>query len=116
MIKLYEEGIFLSGNEEIISKEEGIKKYSYDVCEAKKKTMAYKILTSHNTSDNDSALKIKFDCGYDDNGKTIVKSRTYSNVKGDAASQNVLDVARALANLCQHDVLEILKQDNTILN
>ena len=65
---------------------------------------------------NPSALKIKFDCGYNDNGKTIVKSRTYSNVKGDAASQNVLDVARALANLCQHDVLEILKQDNTILN
>ena len=65
---------------------------------------------------NPSALKIKFDCGYDDNGKTMVKSRTYSNVKGDAGSQNVLDVARALANLCQHDALEILKQDNTILN
>ena len=65
---------------------------------------------------NPSALKIKFDCGYDDNGKTIVKSRTYSNVKGDAASQNVLDVARALIDLQVHDELEIIKQDNTILN
>ena len=65
---------------------------------------------------NPSALKIKFDCGYDDNGKTIVKSRTFSNLKANAASQDVLDVAKALLGLCKHDALEILKQDNTILN
>ena len=65
---------------------------------------------------NPSALKIRFDCGYDDNGKTIVKSRTFSNVKAHAASQDVLDVARALLGLCKYDALEILKQDNTILN
>lgn len=29
---------------------------------------------------NPSSLKIKLDCGLDDKGKTIVKSRTYSNV------------------------------------
>ncbi len=65
---------------------------------------------------NPSALKIKLDCGLDDNGKTIVKSRTYSNVKSDALSQNVLDVANALVGLCEYDALEVLKQDNTILN
>ena len=65
---------------------------------------------------NPSALKIKFDCGLDNDGKTIVKSRTFSNVASDATTQNVLDVANALVGLCEHDALEILKQDNTVLN
>lgn len=65
---------------------------------------------------NPSALKIKLDCGLNDNGKTIVKSRTYSNLKPDASTQDTLDVARALISLQVNDELEINKQDNTILN
>ncbi|MGL4797668.1 MAG: DUF1659 domain-containing protein [Paraclostridium sp.] len=65
---------------------------------------------------NPSALKIKLDCGLDKDGKTIVKSRTFSNLAPSAASQDVLDVANALVGLSQHDALEILKQDDTVLN
>lgn len=65
---------------------------------------------------NPSVLKIKFDCGLNDDGKTIVKSRTFSNVADNATSQDILDVANALIGLQNHDVLEILKVDNTILN
>ena len=65
---------------------------------------------------NASSLKLKFDCGMNDDGKTVIKSRTYSNVKADAASQDVFDVARALVDLQIHDNIEILKQDNTVLN
>ena len=65
---------------------------------------------------NPSALKIKFDCGLDDYGKSVIKSRTYSNLKPSASTQDVLDVARALIDLQVHDELEIIKQDNTILN
>ncbi|MBC6002984.1 MAG: DUF1659 domain-containing protein [Paeniclostridium sordellii] len=65
---------------------------------------------------NPSSLKIKFDCGLNDDGKTIVKSRTFSNVADNATSQDILDVANALIGLQNHDVLEILKVDNTILN
>ena len=65
---------------------------------------------------NPSTLKIKFDCGLNDDGKTIVKSRTFSNVVDNATSQDVLDVANALIGLQNHDVLEILKVDNNILN
>lgn len=65
---------------------------------------------------NPSTLKIKFDCGLNDNGKTIVKSRTFSNIADNATSQDILDVANALIGLQNHDVLEILKVDNTILN
>ena len=65
---------------------------------------------------NPSSLKIKFDCGLNDDGKTIVKSRTFSNVADNATSQDILDVANALIGLQNHDALEILKVDNTILN
>ena len=64
---------------------------------------------------NPSSLRVKFDCGLNDNGKTIVKSRTYSNLKHDAAALDVYNVADALASLQQHDVLEIAKIDNTTL-
>ncbi len=67
-------------------------------------------------TNNPSALKIKFDCGLNEEGKTITKSRTYSKLKHDAATQDVLDVANALIGLQIHSSLEVLKQDNTILN
>ena len=65
---------------------------------------------------NPSSLKVKFDCGLNDDGKTIVRTRTYSNVKADANVQDVFDVANALVDLQQHSSLEVLKQDNTLLN
>ena len=65
---------------------------------------------------NASSLKLKFDCGMNDDGKTVIKSRTYPNVKADATSQDVFDVAKALVDLQIHDNMEILKQDNTVLN
>lgn len=65
---------------------------------------------------NLSSLKMKFDAGLNNEGKTIVKARTFSNVKADAAAQDVLDIANALAGLQEHDLFEVLKQDNTVLN
>ncbi|MGL5752684.1 MAG: DUF1659 domain-containing protein [Paraclostridium sp.] len=55
---------------------------------------------------NPSALKIKFDCGLNNDGKTIVRSRTYNNVKPNATSQDCLVVARALIALQKHTELE----------
>ena len=63
-----------------------------------------------------SSLKMKFDCGLGDNGRTIVKSRTYSNLKPDAKALDVYNIADAMVSLQQHSVLEIVKQDNTSLN
>ncbi|MGL5714574.1 MAG: DUF1659 domain-containing protein [Paraclostridium sp.] len=63
-----------------------------------------------------SSLKIKLDCGLDNDGKSIIRSRTYSNLKATATTQDTLDVARALISLQVHSELEINKQDNTILN
>ena len=70
MIKLHNKGAFVIDGTTIISEEEAIqgalasKVGASDVLtkeEAKKNTMAYGILESHNTSGNMEQLKIKFD-------------------------------------------------------
>ena len=62
---------------------------------------------------NPSSLRIKFDCGL---GRSVIKSRTYSSLKHDAKPLDVLNVAKAIASLQKHSVLDIAKQDNTSLN
>ncbi len=58
MIRLYDEGAYLIDGEKIVSDESpaGISRE-----EASKNTIAYSILSSHNTSDDDNKLKIRFD-------------------------------------------------------
>lgn len=62
---------------------------------------------------NHSTLKMKFDCGLNDNGKVIMKTRSFSNVKHNASSVDVYNVAETLASLQQHTLQDVLKQDNT---
>lgn len=75
-----------------------------------------RLATSVVETKNPSSLKMRFDCGLGENGRTIVKSRTYSNLKPDAKALDVYNIADAMASLQQHSVLEIVKQDNTGLN
>lgn len=63
---------------------------------------------------NPSSLRIKLDLGMED-GKTKVKSKTFSSVKHDASAQNVYDVAEALMELQEYTTIEIAKIDNTTL-
>lgn len=58
MVTLYKSGIYLSGNE-IIAEEQYAG--AVDKAQAKKGTISWSILASHNTSDNMDKLKIKFD-------------------------------------------------------
>ena len=68
------------------------------------------------TMNNPSSLKVKLDAGMDElTGNTIVKSKTYSNLKHNANNQDVYDVAEALMGLQDYSVLEVLKQDSTTL-
>ncbi|MGL5713770.1 DUF1659 domain-containing protein [Clostridium chrysemydis] len=64
---------------------------------------------------NFSSLRIKFDCGLGDNGRSLIRSRTYSNLKNDATALDVFNVANAIASLQKHSVLDIVKVDNTSL-
>lgn len=66
------------------------------------------------TMNNPSSLRIKLDLGME-NGKTKVKSKTFSSLKYDASAQNIYDVSEALMELQSHPTLEIAKIDNTTL-
>ena len=66
---------------------------------------------------NPTSLKLRFDCGIDDTtGKTKTKSKTYSNLKPDAASDDIYAVGDAIASLQKHDLLEIARIDNSTLS
>ncbi len=62
MIKLHDEGVFLIGGEQIVSDRDGsFQNAGFSKEEASKSTIAYRILSEHNTSDDMEKLKIKFD-------------------------------------------------------
>lgn len=62
MIKLYKDGAWLIKGQEPISDEVGLEqKFHLDKLEARKHTITYSILQSHNTSENMDFLKLKFD-------------------------------------------------------
>lgn len=57
----------------------------------------------------DSArLKITFDCGRNDEGNTVLMSKSYSDVHEGATEENIRKVANAIDELCKHDKLEVL--------
>ena len=64
---------------------------------------------------NPSSLKIVLDLGLVD-GKAKTRSKSFSNLKHDAVLQVVYDVGVALMGLQKHDVVDIIKVDNTTLS
>ncbi|HDD9413347.1 TPA: hypothetical protein PBQ44_002815 [Escherichia coli] len=69
MIKLSEKGVFLASNNEIIAEEHFTGEIKKE--EAKKGTIAWSILSSHNTSGNMDKLKPRF---YVSTSKSIIKA------------------------------------------
>lgn len=74
-----------------------------------------KLATQVTETKNASSLKIKFDCGLGENGRTLIKSRTYSNLKPEADVLDVYNVAETLESLQKNTLIEVVKQDNTDL-
>jgi len=65
---------------------------------------------------NPTSLRMKFDLGLDETtNKTKVKSKTYSNIRHDATSQDIYDVATKIESLQEYAVLEICRIENTTL-
>jgi hypothetical protein len=67
------------------------------------------------TTQNLSSLKIKYDCGTDDEGAQVTKSKTYSNVKNDVSAEDLYEVASALANLSVYTATGVTKIDSTVI-
>jgi len=63
---------------------------------------------------NPSSLKVKLDLGMVD-GKTKTRSKSYSSLKHNALAQDAFDVGTAIMGLQTYPVMDIIKQDNTIL-
>lgn len=64
---------------------------------------------------NASSIKVKFDQGFDVNDNRIVKTKTYSSVKADASSEDIITIVNALTSLQQHTLVGINRIDNTSL-
>lgn len=63
-----------------------------------------------------SSLRLKFNHGNDDNGKAIIKTKSYQNVKAQALSDDLYAVAKSLAGLQEYDLFEVARLDNTSLS
>jgi hypothetical protein len=62
-----------------------------------------------------SALNLRYKEGVDLNGKDIIKSKKFSNVKVSAANQSIFDTAEALSPLMKYPVLDVVRIDDTVL-
>lgn len=63
------------------------------------------------TNQADSKFKIVLNAGVDDNNKTIVKSKTFSNVKSTAANDNLYNLGVAISNLQTYELTNIVRYD-----
>jgi len=69
-----------------------------------------------NVLKNPSGLKLKFDCGKNlETGKTVVKTKTYSNLDPNASADDVYEVGASIASLQEYDLLEVVKVDNSTI-
>ncbi|RDY27420.1 DUF1659 domain-containing protein [Romboutsia weinsteinii] len=62
-----------------------------------------------------SSLKLKFNHGADTNGKAVIKTKSFANVKPTATNDDLYAVATSLSSLQEHDLYEVSKVDNTTL-
>jgi hypothetical protein len=65
---------------------------------------------------NLSSLKIKLSLGLDENGKAVVRSKTFGALKHDAVADDVLAIADAFVGLQPHDLMDVVKVDNTSIS
>ncbi len=68
------------------------------------------------STNNPSGLKLRFDCGKDDNGKVIVKTKTYSKVNPNVTNEDLYLVAKSISSLQEHSLIEVQKIDNTTIS
>ena len=64
---------------------------------------------------NPSGLKLKYNCGKNEEGKAIRRTKTYSNLRHDALAQDVYDVGVMIASLQDFTLIEVSKVDNTTI-
>ena len=62
-----------------------------------------------------SALSLKYKEGVDTNGKDIIRTKKFSNIKVTAADQDIFDISDAFTSLMLYPVSEVLRSDDCLL-
>ncbi|MBC5997666.1 DUF1659 domain-containing protein [Romboutsia ilealis] len=65
---------------------------------------------------NASSLKLQFNKGLGPNGKAVMGSKTFSNLKESSSADDILEVANAIGNLQKHDLYDVVKIDYTSIS
>ena len=65
---------------------------------------------------NASSLKLQFNKGLGSNGKAVIGSKTFSNLKESSSADDILSVANANGELQKHDLYDVVKIDYTSIS
>ncbi len=65
---------------------------------------------------NSSSIKLSLDCGVDEKGKTIVKSKSFNNLKFDALDDDIYEIVESIMSLQDFNLLQANKIDNSTLS
>lgn len=68
------------------------------------------------STNNPTKLTLRFDCGKNDNGKVVVKTKTYSNVNPSVTNDDLYLFAKSISSLQEHSLIEVQKIDNTTIS
>jgi hypothetical protein len=60
-------------------------------------------------------LRLMFEVGLDDLGKTIYKSKTFSNVRKEVTGDQLFQASMAISALCNDPLNTVERSDNTIV-
>lgn len=63
------------------------------------------------TNQADSKLKLVFNAGVDDNNKTIMKNKTFPNVKSETDNENLYNLSIAISDLQAYELANIVRLD-----
>ncbi|MGE8078765.1 DUF1659 domain-containing protein [Peribacillus loiseleuriae] len=61
-------------------------------------------------------IRLEFETGLDEKGMPIVKRKSFSNVKTDAVSDDILAAAEAIAGLQMHSLSKVAQIGTTVLS
>lgn len=67
-------------------------------------------------TNNLSSLKIKFDYGKNNEGKTIVRTKSYGSVRPTASNDNLMEVGQVISSLQSKNVMGYFRVDNSELS
>ena len=65
---------------------------------------------------NLSSIKLSLDCGIDEKGKTIVRSKSFNNLKFDALDDDIYEIVESIMSLQDFKLLQVNKIDNATLS